>query len=132
MEGVTRRGAFRINEVPGERWELALEFLRDAGPMFVLDGPVSVSLQRYSGWPGADGKIHVCVYTTREPKSVTPEIATGDFRRGLETLRQAIAADDRLQVMINEYGVSYEYVYDYGTGGAAIGRAAVDGTVTML
>jgi hypothetical protein len=48
MEGATRRGACRINEVPGERWELALEFLRDAGPMFVLDGPVSVSLQRYS------------------------------------------------------------------------------------
>jgi hypothetical protein len=118
--------------VPGERWELALEFLREAGPMFVFDGPVPVSLQRYSGWPGADGKIHVCVYTTREPKSVTPEIATADFQRGLETLRQAIAADDRLQVMINEYGAIYEYVYDYETGGAAIGRAAQDGTVTML
>jgi hypothetical protein len=122
MRGVTRRGAFRVSEVPGERWELALEFLRDAGPMFVLDGPVPVSLQRYGGWPGADGKIHVCVYTTREPKSVTPEIATADFRRGLETLRQAIAADDRLQVMINEYGVSYEYVYDYETGGAGLPR----------
>ncbi len=99
--------------------------------MFVLDGPVPVSLQRYSGWPGADGK-HVCVYTTREPKSVTPEMATADFRRALVTLRQAIAADDHLQAMMNEYGVVYEYVYDYETGGAAIGHAAEDGTVAML
>ena len=75
-----RGGAFRISEVPSERWEIALELLRAAGPLFVLDGPVPVSLQRYSGWPGADGKIHVCVYTTREPNSVTPEVATADFR----------------------------------------------------
>jgi hypothetical protein len=129
---VTHRGAFRITEVPGERWELALELLRDAGQMVVLDGPVPVSLQRYSGWPGADGKIHVCVYTTRSPKSVTPGMATAEFRQALETLRQATAADNRLQAMIDEYGVIYEYVYDYETGGAAIGRAAEDGTVTML
>ncbi len=62
---------------------------------------------------------------------MTREIATADFRRGLETLRQVIAADDRLQV-INEYGAVYEYVYDYETGGVAIGRAAENGTVTML
>jgi hypothetical protein len=72
----------------------------------------------------------VCVYTTRP--SVTPEVATADFRRALVTLRQAIAADDRLQALINEYGAVYEYVYDYETGGAAIGRATEDGTVTML
>jgi hypothetical protein len=69
--------------------------------MFILDGPVPVSLQRYTGWPGADELIHVCVYTTREPKSVTPEVATADFRRGMETLRQAMAADDRLQTVMN-------------------------------
>ena len=101
MPGMTR-GAFRITEVPGERWELALEFLRDAGPMFVLDGPVPVSLQRYSGWPGADGKIHMCVYTTRSPTSVTPEVATTDFQHALVTLRQAIAADDRLRPLAYE------------------------------
>ena len=129
---VMTRGAFRITEVPGERWELALEFLRDAGPMFVLDGAVPVSLQRYSGWPGADGKIHMCVYTTRPPKSVMPEVATADFQHALVTLRQAIAADDRLQALIDEYGVVYEYVYDYETGGAVIGRATEDGTITMF
>jgi hypothetical protein len=132
MWGVTLRGAFRISEVPGERWELALEFLRAGGPMFVLDGPVPVGLQRYTGWPGADGLIHVCVYTTREPKSMTPEVATADFRWGMETLRQAIAADDRLQTMMNEHGVVYEYLYDYQTGATVIGRAAEGGTVTIL
>lgn len=131
MRGMTR-GAFRIAEVPGERWERALEFLRDAGPMCVLDGPVPVSLQRYSGWPGADEKIHVCVYTTRTPGSVTPEVATADFRRALVTLGQAIEVDDRLQALINEYGAVYEYVSDYETGGAVIGRATADGIVTML
>lgn len=130
--GVTHRGAFRITEVQGERWELALGLLRDTGPMVVLDGPVPVSLRRYSGWPGADGQIHVCVYTTRAPKTVTAEIATADFKRALETLQQAMAADSRLQAMLHECGVVYEYVYDYETGGAVIGRAAEDGTVTML
>lgn len=91
MWGVTPRGAFLISEVPGERWELALEFLREGGPLVVLDGPVPVGLARYSGWPGADGKIHVSVYTTREAKSVLPEVATADVRRGLEIVRQAMA-----------------------------------------
>lgn len=74
----------------------------------------------------------MCVYTTRAPKTVTAEIATGDFKRARETLQQAMTADSRLQAMLNEYGVVYEYVYDYETGGPAIGRAAEDGTVTML
>ena len=34
--------------------------------------------------------------------------------------------------MMDQYGVVYEYLYDYETGAVAIGRAAEDGTVTML
>lgn len=34
--------------------------------------------------------------------------------------------------MMDEYGVIYDYVCDYDIGAVVIGRAAEDGTVTML
>jgi hypothetical protein len=99
--------------------------------MFFLEGSVPVGLQRRSGWPGADEKVHVCIYTTQEPRSVTLEMAQADVRDGLQTLQRVLEADSRLQTVLSEHGVSYEYLYDYGTGAAVIGHATDDGDVTL-
>lgn len=100
--------------------------------MFLLEGLVPVGLKRHSGWPGADEKIHVGIYTTHEPRLVTLEMARADVRSGLRILQQAAGADPRLQAMLTEYGVIYEYLHDYGQGAALIGRATADGDVTLI
>jgi hypothetical protein len=43
--------------------------------MVVVEREVPISFQRYHGWPNADGKIHVCVYTQTDPSKLTPEAA---------------------------------------------------------
>ena len=66
----SRRGnsrAFSVDEMPGPRWDVALDLLRDGGHLFLLPGGVPVALQRYIGWPAADGLIHVSVFTSTEP-----------------------------------------------------------------
>lgn len=126
------RGAFGVDEVPSERWNIALDLLRDAGPLFVLPGEVPVGLQRYAGWPGADGHIHVSLFTNTEPHAVTQEMAERDVARGLATVRKAAAADHNLTSLFEEYGVVNEYVYDYGHGAARIGDADANGTVRLL
>jgi hypothetical protein len=126
------RGAFEVSEIPSERWELALDLLDRAGHMFVLPGEVSVGNQRYSGWPGADGLIHVSIFTSVEPPAVTPEMAQHDVKLGLSTVQKAAAADPRLSRMFEQYGVSYDYVNDYGHGAVRIGDADEHGVLRLL
>jgi hypothetical protein len=122
----------RISEIPSPRWDLALETIADAGPLIVLDCEPPVGLQRYHGWPGADGHIHLSIYTTLEPQTITQEIAARDVRTGLEHLERAVVADPRLEGLFDEYGVVREYVLDYGNGAVRVGAVSEDGTVTLL
>lgn len=126
------RGAFEVGEIPSDRWELALDLLHQAGHMFVLPGEVPVGIQRYAGWPGADGLIHVSIFTTVERRTVTPEMAGHDVHLGLSAVKKAAAADPRLSRMFEQYGVTYEYVYDYGHGAVKIGDADEHGAVRLL
>ena len=73
-----------IREIPSPRWDLALERLADGGAMTVLDGDPPLGLQRYAGWPGADGRIHISLFTQLEPHVITQEIA------GRETSKQGL------------------------------------------
>jgi hypothetical protein len=78
------------------------------------------------GWPGADGRIHVSIYTDLEPQSLTPEIASKDVAAGLQTLGDAVAADPRLEDLLQRHGVVREYVYDYGNGTLSVGDVEAD------
>jgi len=42
------------------------------------------------------------------------------------------AADPRLTGLFRQFGVVYEYVFDYETGAVKIGDVAPDGAVSML
>jgi hypothetical protein len=121
-----------IHEIPSPRWDLALETLADGGPMTVLDCDPPVGLQRYAGWPGADGRIHVSLFTELEPHVITREIAAGEVKAGLEQLGLALAADARLQVLFDKHGVSLDYVYDYGHGAVRIGHVTASGRITLI
>jgi len=83
------------------------------------------------GFPNADGLIHVSVFTEVEPSAVTAEIANRDARRGLEAIHQAESADPRLAQLFERFGVTFEYVYDYGHGSVKIGFIAPDGEIQI-
>jgi hypothetical protein len=122
----------RISEIPSPRWDLALEKIADAGPLTLLDCEPPVGLQRHGGWPGADGHVHVSIFTRLEPSALTHETAERDVRVGLAHLDAAIAADARLRGLLDEYGLVCSYVFDYGNGAVRVGAVSDDGEVTLL
>lgn len=121
-----------LGDIPGPRWDLALGKIAAAGPLTVLDGEPPVALQRYDGWPGADGHIHVSIFTIIEPPAITQEIAERDVRDGLEHLRIVMEAEPRLAQLVDKYGIVREYVFDYGSGAARVGTVSAEGSVTLL
>ena len=122
----------RVSEIPGSRWDLALDQLADAGAMTVLDCEPPVGLQRDDGWPGADRHIHLSIFTSLEPGSLTAQIATNDVTTGVGHLAGVIDADPRLAALFEEYGVVRAYVYNYGHGAVKVADVSDDGTVTLL
>ena len=122
----------RVDEIPGPRWDLAFAKLDTGGAMTVLDGDPPIGLQRYCGWPAADGQVHISIFTKLEPSTVTKVIAERDAKAALQTLTNAVTADPRLADLFLRHGLVCEYVYDYGHGAAKIGDVAEDGSVTLL
>jgi hypothetical protein len=120
-----------LSEIPSGRWDLALEHLDAGGPMTVLQGEPPIGLQRYVGWPGADGHVHVSVFTTLEPNVLTEAIASRDVASGLRTLAVAVAADPRLDDLLQRHGVVREYVFDYDHGAVTVGDVDEDGSVRL-
>ena len=125
------RDDVQVGEIPSERWEIALGLLIEGGRLFLLPGETPVGLQRYHGFPNADGLIHVSVFTQLEPPTVTPEIAQRDARLGLEVVRKAESADPMLSQLLERFGVIFEYVCDYGNGAVKIGDIFPDGQVSL-
>jgi len=121
----------RISDIPGPRWDLALEKMAAAGPLILLEGGPWIGLQRYDGWPGADGRIHVSIFKTLEPPALTQEVAERDVRNGLAHLETVVASDPRLAQLLAKYGVVREYVCDYGNGAVRVGIISGDGAVTL-
>ena len=129
---VSNGDALTVDEIPGPRWKLALERLRDGGPTVILPGDVTVGLQRWVGFPAADGKLHVCVWTETEPSALTAAMVESDVQGGLATLSRAMVADPRLAALLSSVDVSYDYLYDYGMGAVQVAAFDADGTVAML
>jgi hypothetical protein len=100
--------------------------------MVVVEREVPISFQRYHGWPNADGKIHVCVYTQTDPSKLTPEAAAADGRYAVRLLDDLVTQDPRLGSLMEEFGWSFDYNLDYGHGGARLGTVNADGSVTFL
>jgi hypothetical protein len=98
------RGSFPVDEVPSPSWDLALDVIRSGAPMVVVEREVPVSVQRHHGWPNADGRVHVCMYTRTEPSRLTPAAAAEDGQDAVRLLGDLIAQDPRLGVLLDEFG----------------------------
>jgi hypothetical protein len=124
--------ALKVDEIPSPRWELALECLTDGGPTVLLDGEVRIGLQRWLGFPLADGKIHIYTWTEVEPSQVSRAIVESGVRAALATLDKALAADKRLKQILETAGVEYEFLFDYGMGAVKVATFEGDGSFELL
>lgn len=120
-----------VREIPSSRWDLAIGELNDAGALAVLDDEIRVGLQRHGSSPGADGRIHVTIFTDVDAQSLNPEIASSEVAAGMTLIDRALRADSRLGDLFRRYGVVREYVYDYGHGAVLVGDITEDWTVTL-
>lgn len=109
-----------------------MEMLNGGGPTAILDGPIRVGLQRWVGFPKADGKVHIYVWTTTEPSQLTDERVQKDIRQALELLDEVRAADPGFTNLLADAGSSYEYLYDYGMGAATVATFDESGSFVRL
>ena len=117
---VSPRNAVRIEEIPGERWSLALDGLRSGASACYFDGDVTVRLSRWNQGPRDDGRIHVEIFATQEYPVLTKQVAETDVRGGLALFERVLAAGPKLSDLLSDFGVSYDYIWDYGNGAVAI------------
>lgn len=122
---------FTVEEIPSERWELALSLLRDGGRLVVVRRELPLGLQRHVGWPAADGLIHVSAFTPSAPRELTEDAVRRDGLAAVGLLQDLVTADPRLAEMLDTYGKCVEYVYDYGNGAVRIGVIGDDGSVAL-
>lgn len=123
--------AFEVNEIPSPRWDVALDLIRDGGPLVVVRREIALGFQHHFGWPNADGLIHVSAFATLAPSELTDESKNRDGEAAAKLLRDVVAADARLGATFDTYGMQLEYVYDYGNGAVRIGRISEDGDVAL-
>lgn len=122
----------KIEEIPSPRWERALDFLRNGGPTVLLDGEVRIGIQRWVGFPLADGKIHVYTWTELEPSQLSAALVSAGVHSALATLDRALAADARLGQILKDAGTEYEYLCDYGMGAVRVATFRNDGSFELV
>ena len=125
------KAEFVVDEIPGDRWDLALDVLRDGGPLVIVRREITLGLQRHVGWPNADGFIHVSAFTHSAPSELSQDAVKRDGEAAASLLGDLMDADPRLAELFDVYGRCVEYVYDYGNGAVRIGVIGEDGSVQL-
>ena len=103
-----------IFEPSGERWELALDLLRSGEDEVTCE---SVGLRRNTSGPRATGHIDVSILS-RHPAEVgvATERQQSEVEAGRRVVHRLTTGDQRLQSLLDEFGVTWAYVADYGNG----------------
>ena len=101
-----------IAEPAGERWELALDLIRSGESEVICE---AVSLWRDTSGPPATGRIMISILS-RHAVEIADELQVNEVEAGRRVVERLITADDRLQSLFDEFGVTWAYVADYGSG----------------
>jgi hypothetical protein len=101
---VAIRGAFVVDEIPSERWDLALELITTGGPLVVVERELALGIKRYIGWPSADGLIHVSAFTSTEPSVLSAAAVERDGRAAVVLLADVVERDARFRQLLDEIG----------------------------
>ena len=129
---VTMPIPFALEEIPGERWDVALDSIASGGPLVVVEREIAIGFQRHVGWATADGRIHVSAYTATRPTKLSEEAVERDGRAAAKLLADVIERDVRLARLLGEVGFEFDYLYDHGLDAVKIGSISVDGHVTLV
>ena len=129
---MTVRDAFVVDEIPSERWEMALDLIGSGGPLVLVEREISLGFQRHIGWPTADGRVHVSAYTAASPSQLTEAAVEQDGRMAAQLLADVVERDAQLSRLLNALGFDFDYVYDYGNGAVKIGSISSDGHIALM
>lgn len=123
------RGAFRVDELAGERWVLALDLLRDGEQIVVADVVVSL------GVPGVVAATARSAWS--DVRLITKEAAAGDLRRAGSVLWQIARSSSEFCELVAGREAELEVVVDYSTGSILVASSRqghafwTDGTVLV-
>jgi hypothetical protein len=123
-------GVFTVREIPGPRWEIAIDQLIQGRGHALLEGDVDVVLRRWVTGPSPDPRLSVGFYANQEPSQTSAAMAAAEIAKGLDAYRAALSADPRLSSLAEQHGHVIEYVYDYGTAAVLVATVSDDGTFT--
>jgi len=99
-----------VESASGERWDLALDLLRQGGHAVQVGGtrlrhqqPLGgVLLRRDTVGPRSDARIHVAVMATRDRP--TRQFAVDEVSAGRHLIDELCAWDPRLALLFSEFG----------------------------
>lgn len=116
----------RIDGPTGARWDLALDLIANGTESVVLGSDLVV--QRYVGWPGADGLIHIGVLSST--MSVTSREAAQLRVHELRSRFDDVArTDHRLRALLHDYPPVWEYLSADGYTTVKLADVSDDGTI---
>ena len=119
------RGALEVDELTGERWDLALGLLASG------EGAGSIStlnLLRDAAGPRANGTLLIEIRTSSHSPHHTRASAGDDVIRGLAQL-QELLADLSFAALADLHGYAITLVDDYDTGRVALADVSTDGSI---
>ena len=117
----------RVDDLQSNRWPAALDLLCDGRGRIELGDLVSITWWTHG--VGADARVRVDIYSSGDPRFVTRSKALREITEGRELVDAAGAAHPRLQRLLDEEPVCWEYVYDYGKGSVRIATVSDGGAV---
>jgi len=116
------KGTLTVDEPQGQRWDLALDLLRE-GPDLIALGQ-GLLLSRDTSGPASDGHIHIGVIAHASRERAQSEVDTArEFVQGLTE------TDKRFGASLRPFGITWEYVGDGGTVTITLARIDEDGTL---
>jgi hypothetical protein len=122
------RGVLSVDEMQGERWDLAVERLERGDGIIAV---ASLLLYRDANGPAADGHLHVEIVASWRSNQLTQGRARADVEAGLVRLDQ-ILADVRMAQLARTHDLVREYVEDYETGRVRLATIEDDGRITWV
>ena len=117
--------AFEVDEPTGERRTLELDVLA-RGESAVAIG--NLNLYRTADGPVADGRLHVEIRATTDPRNLTLARAKEDVATGLAQLDELLSTES-FAAIAGEHGMTIEYVSDYDTGRVALADIGWDRSI---
>lgn len=117
----------KVGGLDDDRWPAALDLLLD-GSTIELGGLVSITWRTQG--VGADSKVRVDILSEGDPRFISRSRAKREIEEGMALVDRARQEHPRLQRLLQDEVVVWQYIYDYGMGSVSIASVTADGNIT--